>query len=213
MWTLSGMEIQRHPSHYANAAQWLRYSNVSHPGDVEELTQTEQGGGNTEGSGDRTGELLLRQALPHTHTHTHTHTHGGSNNKKQTRLLSECTCSFTHTHTLLLICAPADQKYTHAGANIQQTTYKAEFAECCHTTRRCPLFQTYAVKLTAEVLKQTNCIILRLSCASFTYKTNKHYFPKMPQKSSVLTQRKNTSCMIDSWNGKCDHLRSTWMQH
>ena len=68
------MEIQQHPSHYANAAQWLRYSNVSHPGDVEELTQTEQGGGNTEGSGDRTGELLLRQALPHTHTHTHTHT-------------------------------------------------------------------------------------------------------------------------------------------
>lgn len=43
------MEIQRHPSRYANAAQWLRYSNVSHPGDVEELTQTEQGGGNTKG--------------------------------------------------------------------------------------------------------------------------------------------------------------------
>lgn len=75
MWTLSGIEIQRHPSHYANAAQWLRYSNVSHPGDVEELTQTEQGGGNTEGSGDRTGKLLVRQALPHTRTNTHaTHT-------------------------------------------------------------------------------------------------------------------------------------------
>lgn len=137
MWTLSGMEIQRHPSHYANAAQWLRYSNVSHPGDVEELTQTEQGGGNTEGSGDRTGELLLRQALPHTRTHTH----GGSNNKKQTTLLSECTCSFTHTHTLLLICAPADQKYTHAEtrANIQQTTSEAEFAGCRHATRQCHL--------------------------------------------------------------------------
>lgn len=67
------MEIQRHPSRYANAAQWLRYSNVSHPGDVEELTQTEQGGGNTEGSGDRTAELLLRQErLPHTHAHTYT---------------------------------------------------------------------------------------------------------------------------------------------
>lgn len=84
MWTLSGMEIQRHPSRYANAAQWLRYSNVSHPGDVEELTQTEQGGGNTEGSGDRTGELLLRQALTHTHIHT------DSNEMKQTMILSMC---------------------------------------------------------------------------------------------------------------------------
>lgn len=72
MWTLSGMEIQQHPSRYANAAQWLRYSNVSHPGDVEELTQTEQGGGNTEGSEDRTGELLRRQAEAHKHTRTHT---------------------------------------------------------------------------------------------------------------------------------------------
>ncbi len=97
------MEIQRHPSHYANAAQWLRYSNVSHPGDVEELTQTEQGGGNTEGSGDRTGELLLRQALPHTHTHTHTHT--GSNKKKHTTVfVSLCACKhilsylFLHSH-------------------------------------------------------------------------------------------------------------------
>lgn len=70
MWTLSGMEIQRHPSRYANAAQWLRYSNVSHPGDVEELTQTEQGSGNTEGSGDRTGELLVRQTLPRAHIDT-----------------------------------------------------------------------------------------------------------------------------------------------
>lgn len=70
MWTLSGMEIQRHPSRYANAAQWLRYSNVSHPGDVEELTQTEQGSGNTEGSVDRTGELLVRQTLPRAHTDT-----------------------------------------------------------------------------------------------------------------------------------------------
>lgn len=70
------MEIQRHPSRYANAAQWLRYSNVSHPGDVEELTQTEQGGGNTEGSGDRTAELLLRQArLPPPHTLTYTRAH------------------------------------------------------------------------------------------------------------------------------------------
>lgn len=69
------MEIQRHPSRYANAAQWLRYSNVSHPGDVEELTQTEQGGGNTEGSGDRTAELLLRQErLPHAHTRARTRT-------------------------------------------------------------------------------------------------------------------------------------------
>ena len=56
MWTLSGTEIQRHPSRYANAAQWLRYSNVSHPGDVGELTQTEQGVGNTEGPGDRRGQ-------------------------------------------------------------------------------------------------------------------------------------------------------------
>lgn len=75
MWTLSGMEIQRHPSRYANAAQWLRYSNVSHPGDVEELTQTEQGGGNTEGSGDRTGELLWRQAEARTHIHTRWNKH------------------------------------------------------------------------------------------------------------------------------------------
>lgn len=63
------MEIQRHPSRYANAAQWLRYSNVSHPGDVEELTQTEQGGGNTEGSGDRTGGVT-----PETGAATHPHT-------------------------------------------------------------------------------------------------------------------------------------------
>lgn len=43
MWTLSGSEIHGHPSRYANAAHWLRYSNISHPGDVEELTQTQKG--------------------------------------------------------------------------------------------------------------------------------------------------------------------------
>lgn len=93
------MEIQRHPSHYANAAQWLRYSNVSHPGDVEELTQTEQGGGNTEGSGDRTGKLLVRQALPHTRTNTHA-THTQALNKMNPINVSE----HVHTHTHVCRC-------------------------------------------------------------------------------------------------------------
>lgn len=43
MWTLSGTEMHGHPSHYANAARWLRYSNINHLGDVEELTQTQKG--------------------------------------------------------------------------------------------------------------------------------------------------------------------------
>lgn len=73
MWTLSGTEIQRHPSRYANAAQWLRYSNVSHPGDVEELTQTEQGGGNTEGSVDRRGQGSHSGDSTHTRIHTRLH--------------------------------------------------------------------------------------------------------------------------------------------
>jgi len=46
-------EIQAHPSRYANAAAWLRYSNISHPGDVVKLTPIERGGTNTEGSRDR----------------------------------------------------------------------------------------------------------------------------------------------------------------
>lgn len=105
MWTLSGMEIQRHPSRYANAAQWLRYSNVSHPGDVEELTQTEQGGGNTEGSADRTGELLRRQAVAHTHTHAH----------KETNNVSESAHTQAYSSRFsLLINAPTAHPYMHA---------------------------------------------------------------------------------------------------
>lgn len=73
MWTLSGAAIQQHPSRYANAARWLRYSNVSHPGDVEELTQTEQGGGNMEGSGDRRGQGSCAETAVTTHTDLHTH--------------------------------------------------------------------------------------------------------------------------------------------
>lgn len=46
-------EIQAHPSRYANVAGWLRYSNISHPGDVVKLTPIERGGTNTEGSRDR----------------------------------------------------------------------------------------------------------------------------------------------------------------
>jgi len=114
MWTLSGMEIQRHPSRYANATSWLRYSNVSHPGDVEELTQTERGGGNTEGSGDRTGELLLRQALPHTHTHTHarTHTHTGSNKMKPAQCSRACARADILIQSLLLIYALTIHRWT-----------------------------------------------------------------------------------------------------
>lgn len=35
--------MHAHPSHYANAAHWLRYSNINHLGDVGELTQTQRG--------------------------------------------------------------------------------------------------------------------------------------------------------------------------
>lgn len=125
MWTLSGMEIQRHPSHYANAAQWLRYSNVSHPGDVEELTQTEQGGGNTEGSGDRTGELLVRQALPHTHiTHTqkkikHVSEHVHRKKYSKRTYLLHAHSPAPHTHTC--IC-----RNTHRHTNLSQPTCQAK---------------------------------------------------------------------------------------
>lgn len=74
MWTLSGTEIQQHPSRYANVGGWLRYSNISHPADVEELTQTERGGRNIEGSGDRKGQGSVggdRISLSHWQTHTH----------------------------------------------------------------------------------------------------------------------------------------------
>lgn len=109
MWTLSGMEIQRHPSRYANAAQWLRYSNVSHPGDVEELTQTEQGGGNTEGSGDRTGELLWRQA----EARAHTYTHDGTNTVSESAHTQAYSSRFS-----LLINAPTAHPYMHASPHL-----------------------------------------------------------------------------------------------
>ena len=103
------MEIQRHPSHYANAAQWLRYSNVSHPGDVEELTQTEQGSRNTEGSGDRTGELLVRQALPHAHERARTR---GRTFKRQWNQAHNVS-SHVHRQTRSFIYAVAPQPYIH----------------------------------------------------------------------------------------------------
>lgn len=119
MWTLSGMEIQRHPSRYANAAQWLRYSNVSHPGDVEELTQTEQGGGNTEGSGDRTEELLWRQAEAHAHSYTH--------ERARTHDETNTVCESAHTRAYssrisLLINAPTAHPYMHAFPNLDSLT-------------------------------------------------------------------------------------------